>query len=110
MYEILNASKMTLNHHGDVPPYANNMRLYEATGVGTLLLTDWKINLSEIFAPGREVVAYRTVDECADLIQHYLNHAEERESVSRAGQERTLSQHTFLHRMQELVDVVHKYL
>ena len=110
MYEILNASKMTLNHHGDVPPYANNMRLYEATGVGTLLLTDWKINLSEIFTPGREVVAYRTVDECADLIQHYLNHAEERESVSRAGQERTLSQHTFLHRMQELVDVVHKYL
>lgn len=110
MYEILNASKMTLNHHGDVPPYANNMRLYEATGVGTLLLTDWKINLSEIFTPGREVVAYRTVDECADLIQHYLRNVEERELVSRAGQERTLRQHTFLHRMQELVDVVHKYL
>ena len=86
------------------------MRLYEATGVGTLLVTDWKVNLSEIFSPGREVVAYRTVEECADLIQQYLNCPDERESIARAGQERTLNQHTFLHRMQELVDVVHKYL
>lgn len=110
MYEILNASKMTLNHHGDVPPYANNMRLYEATGVGSMLLTDWKVNLSDIFAPGREVSAYRTAEECAGLIIHYLNLEEERESVARAGQQRTLSQHTYLQRMQELVDVVRKHL
>ena len=40
--------------------YANNMRLYEATGVGALLVTDWKENLGEMFEPGKEVVAYRS--------------------------------------------------
>ena len=46
MYRILHASRVTLNHHGDVAPYANNMRLFEATGVGALLVTDWKMNLT----------------------------------------------------------------
>ena len=63
MYQILHGSRITLNHHGSIPPYANNMRLYEATGVGTLLMTDWKENLAEIFEPEREVVTYRTPEE-----------------------------------------------
>lgn len=110
MYEILGASKMTLNHHGNVPPYANNMRLYEATGVGSLLITDWKNNLSEMFAPGTEVVTYHTAQECAGLIKYYLDNDQERVAIARAGQERTLREHSYLHRMQEFVDVVSKYL
>jgi len=110
MYQILRKSKITLNHHGDIAPYANNCRLYEATGVGTLLITDWKENLHEMFDPGKEVVAYRTPEECAELIQYYLEHDEEREVIARAGQERTLREHTYHQRMEELVDIVRKYL
>lgn len=110
MYEILGSSKMTINHHGDVLPFANNMRLYEATGVGTLLVTDWKENLSDMFAPGTEVATYHTPEECAGLIKYYLDNEEERATIAKAGQARTLCEHTYLHRMQELVDVFHKYL
>jgi len=110
MYQILGNSKITLNHHGDIAPYANNMRLYEATGVGTMLITDWKVNLPEMFEPGKEVVAYRTPEECAELIQYYLTHDNEREAIARAGQQRTLREHTYYHRMQEFVEIVRKYL
>ncbi|MCD6193712.1 MAG: glycosyltransferase family 1 protein [Candidatus Aminicenantes bacterium] len=110
MYQILLNSKITLNHHGDIAPYANNMRLFEATGVGTLLITDWKVNLHEMFEPRKEVVAYRTPEECAELIQYYLEHDDEREAIARAGQQRTLREHTYYQRMQELVDIVRKYL
>ena len=56
---------MTLNHHIDVAEaYAGNLRLFEATGVGTLLVTDWKKNLHEMFEAGKEVVTYRTPEEC----------------------------------------------
>jgi hypothetical protein len=110
MYQVLRDSKLTLNHHGDVLPYANNLRLFEATGVGTLLITDWKANLREMFEPGREVVAYRTTEECLELIAYYLEHAEERERIARAGQQRTLREHTYYHRMQELADIVRTYL
>jgi len=110
MYQILDNSRITLNHHGDIPPYANNMRLFEATGVGTLLITDWKVNLHEMFEPGKEVVAYRSPEECVELITYYLQHDRERKAIARAGQERTLRQHTYNCRMQELVDIVRKCL
>jgi len=110
MYQILRKSKITLNHHGDIAPYANNMRLYEATGVGTLLITDWKENLHEMFEPGKEVVGYRSPEECLELIQYYLGHNEERETIAHAGQERTFKEHTYYQRMQELVAIVRKYL
>ena len=109
MYQILRNSKITLNHHGDVGPYANNLRLYEATGVGTLLITDWKVNLHEMFEPGKEVVAYRTPEECAQLVEYYLKHDEEREAIAHDGQERTLREHTFYQRMQELVAILDRY-
>lgn len=110
MYQVLHSSKMTLNHHGDVAPYANNMRLFEATGVGTCLLTDWKANLKEMFEPGKELVAYRSPEECLELVQYYLEHDEERNVIARAGQARTLHEHTYSHRMQEFVDLVEKYV
>ena len=111
MYRVLRDSLITLNHHIDVAgPYANNMRLYEATGLGTLLITDWKENLHEMFDPGREVVAYKSAQECVELTEYYLTHADEREAIARAGQQRTLSQHTYYQRMQELVDIVRKHL
>jgi hypothetical protein len=34
----------------------------------------------------------------------------EREAIARAGQERTLREHTWYHRMQELIDIVERYL
>jgi spore maturation protein CgeB len=110
MYEILNDSKMTLNHHGDVLPYANNMRLFESTGTGTLLITDWKENLYEMFESGKEVVTYRTPEECTEKIQHYLTHEAERQTIASAGQARTLRDHTYQCRMQEFVGLVCRYI
>jgi hypothetical protein len=110
MYRILRGSKITLNHHGSIPPFANNMRLYEATGVGTLLITDWKENLAEMFEPEREVVTYRGVEECVEKIRYYLSHDSERQSIAAAGQRRTLQDHTYSTRMQELVAIAGRYL
>jgi hypothetical protein len=111
MYQLMQRSKITLNHHINMAEsYANNMRLYEATGVGACLVTDWKPNLGEMFEPGKEVVAYRSPRECRDLIHYYLAHDVEREALARAGQQRTLRDHTYERRMQELVELVRKRL
>jgi hypothetical protein len=111
MYQILADSKITLNCHiGIAGSYANNQRLFEATGVGTLLLTDWKDNLHEMFALDREVVAYRTAAECAELVTYYLAHDREREAIARRGQERTLQEHTYAHRTRELAGIIEQYL
>jgi spore maturation protein CgeB len=110
MFRLLARAKVALNRHIDVAEaYANNMRLYEATGMGALLLTDAKRNLDELFEPGREVIAYRDQDELVDLARYYLDHEDERQEISAAGQRRTLAHHTYAHRMQELVELLSRY-
>jgi len=103
MYEILSRSRVTLNGHEEIAEgFANNMRMYEATGVGSLLVTDERRDLSELFAPGREVVTYATPDELIEKVRFYLAHAGERQQIAVAGQARTLTGHTYRQRMPEL--------
>ena len=111
MYRQLQRARIALNVHIDMAEqYAANMRLYEATGVGTMLLTDWKTNLHEIFEIGKEVVAYHSAQECVELVNYYLANDEEREAIASAGQRRTLSEHSYYHRMQELTEILERYL
>jgi len=111
MYRILASSKVALNRHIDVSgPFANNLRLYEATGVGTCLVTDARENLGELFAPDREVVSFQNAEECVEKCQYLLNHEGERAAIARAGQERTLAEHTYGHRMAELAEILDRHL
>lgn len=111
MYRALARSRITLNRHINVAENnANNMRLYEATGVGAMLLTDRKDNLHELFDIGREVVAYSSKEEAAELVRHYLAHPEEAAQIAEAGQARTLREHTYALRMQELVPILRRHL
>lgn len=107
MFKVLYESRIAVNRHiGVAERWANNMRLYEATGVGTLLVTDAKENLSELFEPGREVAIYRDEDELVETIDYYLEHEDERAKIARAGQERTLREHTYTERMRDLVAIL----
>lgn len=103
MFRTLRASKVTLNTHIDLATeHASNMRLFEATGVGTCLLTDWKPNLPEFFQPDVEVVAYRSSAEATEKLRYLLEHEDERRRIAAAGQRRTLACHTIAQRAQEL--------
>ena len=111
MFRVLARSRISLNHHIEISgEYANNMRLYETTGVGTLLLTDGKQNLSDMFEPHSEVAVYRTPEECVEKIRYYLAQEAERKRVARAGQQRTLGDHTYRQRMAQLVGLVENRL
>ena len=111
MYRALARSRVTLNRHINVAENnANNMRLYEATGVGALLVTDQKDNLGELFEVGKEVVAYSSPEEAAELIRYYITHPNEARAIAQAGQARTLREHTYRRRMEELVSVLERYL
>ena len=109
MYQALRRSLITLNSHIDmVGREAGNARLFEATGVGTFLLTDFKDNLQTLFEPNREVVAWRSANECLSMIVRYLNDEDERTAVAMGGQARTLSTHTFRRRVDDILQFVGK--
>jgi len=107
MYQVLRRSRITLNSHIDLAGReAGNMRLFEATGVGALLLTDFKDNLDTLFAPDREVAVWRSIDECLKRIEHHLRDDDGRAAIARAGHARTIAQHTYLHRAAEILGFV----
>jgi spore maturation protein CgeB len=107
MYELLARSRVAINRHGDVAEgHANNMRLFEATGVGATLVTERAKNLGELFAPDREVVAYDGTDDLLARIRGLLADDDERIAIARAGQERTLRDHTYRRRIEELAGML----
>jgi SAM-dependent methyltransferase len=111
MFSILRCSQITLNRHVDAAEnYANNMRLFEATGCGSLLITDYKDNLNELFDIGKEVIAYRSPEECAAFIQYYTQHPGEAQNIAKAGQQRTLRDHTYLNRMEQTTEIFDRLL
>jgi spore maturation protein CgeB len=111
MYKALARSRITVNVHIDVAENnANNMRLYEATGCGAMLITDQKDNLAELFEPDRELVTYRSHQEAVEKIRYYMSHPDEAAVIARAGQARTLREHSYRHRMEELVAILTPYL
>jgi spore maturation protein CgeB len=111
MYRVLARSKITLNRHIAVAEnYANNMRLYEATGMGAMLLTDMKDNLKDMFEPGREVETYSDADEAIAKINGLLRDPKRRADIAAAGRARTLRDHTYQMRMHELRDILTDYL
>jgi hypothetical protein len=109
MYRALARAKVALNRHIDVAEgHANNMRLYEATGMGAALLTDRGSNLAELFEPEREVAVY---DDAASLVARLdalLDDEQQRVAIARAGHDRTLGEHTWSKRIAELAAMLER--
>lgn len=102
MFNALYNSKIVFNTHGDnSPKLAANMRMTEATGVGSCLLTDWKENLNDLFKIDEEVVAYKTAGEAIDKIKNLLRDETLRKKIAEAGQKRTLNEYSYKIRMEE---------
>ena len=96
MYGVLARSRIVVNRHGPITAgYTNNMRLFEATGAGAMLITEAAPNLADYFEPGHEVVTYDGPADLMEKLRHYLEHDEERKRIAAAGQARSLRDHSY---------------
>jgi spore maturation protein CgeB len=111
MYHTLARSKICINVHIDVAGgLAGNIRMFEVTGAGSLLLTENAPNLQDLFEPNQEVAVYNNTDELIEKIRYYLAAPQECQAIAAAGQKRTLTHHSTLQRSHELIEIFHKYL
>lgn len=111
MYKLFSNSKIVLNMHiGVAGDYAGNMRLFEVTGMGSCLLTDYKKNLGELFDLDNEIVAYDSPEDCIEKATWLLEHDDERNRIAAAGQIRTLRSHTVENRCVEILRILENEL
>ncbi len=99
------------NLHGEVAgDYAANVRMFEVTGAGSLLVTDHKKNITSLFEPGKEILTYRNVEECIEKLQWALHHPAEARAIARAGRDKTLRDHSVEKRVDLLHEIIRKEL
>ena len=113
LYSILKNSKVTFNKHGngDRPGglrTIGNMRLFETTGVGSCLLTDTGSNMKDLFVADEEVVTYESYDELVEKVAYLNDHEDARQTIAKAGQKRTLEEHSLRRRCEVISEVLEK--
>jgi ubiquinone/menaquinone biosynthesis C-methylase UbiE len=106
-YSIFYQSRIIINPNID---NNYNNRLFEAAGCGALLISENSDYLYKLFEIGKEIIVYRNPKECIDLIRYYQNHHDEAHIIAKAGQKRTLKDHTFDTRITKTVELLERHL
>ena len=92
---IFVSSQINLNIHSLQAASSLNQRDFNCPLVGGFLLTDWIPGADQFFIPGEEMIFYSQADELPRLLDHYLQHEDERCVVIRRGQARVRRDHTY---------------
>lgn len=96
---IMRDSCATLNVHGDQDGFT--MRTFESCAVGGVQLID-RADVAEFYEPGREVLVFDGADELVELAQRVVARPHEFDDLRERARERTLAEHTFVHRARRL--------
>jgi spore maturation protein CgeB len=82
-----------------------NRRVFELAGIGTVQLCDAKGDIARNFAAGREIVLFRSAQELREQTAWLLDAPEERARIATRARGRALAEHTWRHRLEELLAV-----
>lgn len=88
----------------DKPGYAVNERLFHVAGVG-FQVCDYN-PLIEIYYPNGEIVMAKTKEEYQELIRHFLENPEQRNTYMERARETTLNSNTYSRRLNMLLEKV----
>lgn len=87
----------------------SNEREFKTTASGGFLVSDYIPGMERYFELGKEIVAVKSADEWFAKIDYYLNHEVERKKIQEAGTARVLREHTYAHRVEQLLNLYHSF-
>jgi len=100
MFQIYANSKIVFNDYGDVASNLGvNMRIFEAMGIGALLLTRESKNLE---GWNDYLVTFTSVEECCQKIIYYLSNESARIAIATKGQKYILDNYSYSQLMKKL--------
>ena len=112
--KIFNTTEINLNLHSSterdgVEPNGDfvNPRTYELAASNAFQLVDERTLLPGAFVAGKEVATFKDIHDLRDKIQYYRDHPEERKAIAAAGRQRALRDHTYVHRMKEMLALIY---
>jgi spore maturation protein CgeB len=99
-------AKVVVNnlHYSEV--WGVNARCFEAAGAGAFQMVDWRPGLTQLFEDGKELISFRNVVEMKQKLVYWLPREDERRTIAAAGMRRAHAEHTYVLRLQLLLDIL----
>jgi spore maturation protein CgeB len=86
-----------------------NMRVFEACCSGSFQLSSEIMDngLEDLgYKSGTNFMSYVSIEEMLEKASYYLEHEAEREAIAKAGYEHTTANHTYMHRVKEIMEAI----
>lgn len=110
MFKVFNKSKIVLNTHSNITGEGKgNMRVFEALGSGSFMLSDDGIYPEHLIA-GEDFVTYKDNKDMVEKIDYYLKNDKEREEIALNGYKKISKYYTTEIGSQNLEKIFGKYL
>ncbi len=84
-----------------------NPRVYDVLAAGGFLLTEYKPVIEDEFELNNHLVCFKNLDELREKAEYYLQHADEREAIARAGQKFVLQNCTYAQRTRTILETLY---
>lgn len=104
--EVLYGSKIVFNNFHYAEIQSANVKFFEINGIGGFQICDYKPILEEYTIIDVKKYTYNTLDEAIELIKYYLPRTEERHQLANEQMEYFHQNHTYEHRMNEMLSIL----
>lgn len=109
-FNMLLNSKICINTHADNQQFSGNMRLFDVTGQGCLLLTDKTKDSHQFFIPDKESVEFENPDDAIDKITWLLRNPKKMSEIADNGRKKTLDFFSYKNRCKKISNIINKDL
>ncbi|TBR19337.1 hypothetical protein EPO66_00770 [bacterium] len=109
--KIYSAAKVVIATHyrhpkDEMPCYQVSPRVYEALACGAFLITDRQKDIFSLFKDKIHLVTFNDVTELRALIRYYLENEDQRKEIAIQGRDFVINNHTYLHRINYMLDII----
>ena len=101
--KIYLSSKIVLNIHHPQSIEGLNTRTFDIPAWGAFQMVDYKKNVANHFEIDKEIVTFKDINELKNKIDFYLKNDELRKTISARGKQKVSSEHTWVHRAQDVI-------
>ncbi|UOE53082.1 glycosyltransferase [Bacillus sp. CMF12] len=114
-----NGAKIVLNSHRPLNLRQNknklgiaaksiNNRTFDVAACGAFQLIEFREDLTKHFIENEEMVAFRNIDDLIQKIHYYIKADTERKAIANKARNRVLKDHTFQHRIEQMLSIIRK--
>ncbi len=105
MPKVFRDSKINLNISLRSIKSGIPLRAFDIMGSGGFLLSSFQADFLDFFVPGEDFVFYESKEDLLQKIGYYLEHEEERRDIAQNGHDKVSAEHTYRHRVREMLDL-----